>query len=147
MLHLIKMQRCSGDHQYILGVTKDEDIAYFLGEYHQKFERGGHKYYYTVETLTFASEECFIVSWENNDETLRYRVYEHKTFAKIPQGAGRNYRFKAKIYTPLDEYLNDDNIDEASNYWHFFKGKELIGLSKCYEVLREKRAKEWMDKQ
>ena len=139
MLYLVKMQRSFGDHQYIHCVCKDEDIAHFMGEYHQKFERGGHKYHYVIEPINWVYEKCFIVSWQNPDETLRYRVYLDEKFAEIPEGSDENYRFSAKTWESADESIDDDDLLHASEYWHFFKGKELLGLSKLYEVYRKKQ--------
>lgn len=148
MLYLVKMQRCAGNHQYIIGIYRDEDIAHFKGEYHQKFIRGGHKYYYIVEPLNFVSESCYIVSWENNDETLRYRVYHDKDHAmKNTQTTDyKHYRFKCKEYLPSDYEYDDDEIEEAAQYWHFFEGKEIVGLQKLYKHYLDKLYKNKFDK-
>jgi hypothetical protein len=135
MLYLVKMQRCYGNHQYIEGVYHDEEIAYFMGEYHQKFIRGGHKYYYIVEPLNFVHDHCHIVSWENDDETLRYRVYHNEEHAEehIKETDNKNYRYQSKTYHPIHNTYPDD-IDYVAEYWHFFEGKELLGLRKLYKM-------------
>ncbi len=81
-MYLIKANRSGlGNHQYIIGFANDEDIAHFVGKDHCKFHRAG-KYTHTIEEIPWVEDECFVVSWENNDESLRYVVYINKEFAK-----------------------------------------------------------------
>lgn len=143
-MYLIKANRSytNSNHQYIIGVSEDEDIACFMGEYHCKFIRGGHKYLYSIEKINWVYEKCFIVSWENNDESLRYRVFTDKSQAKVPDGAHKNYRFKAQEYISIND-IEDEVIEEVKEYWHFFRGKELLGLSKLYEKYRLRKLEEW----
>jgi len=145
-MYLVKANRAfsNSNHQYIIGFSNDEDIAHFAGEYHCKFHRGGHKYIYTIENISWVQDKCFVVSWENNDESLRYRVFIDKNHSKLPEGAGKNYRFQAKEHESIETFDEEDLL-EASEYWHFFKGKELLGLSKLYEKYKEKKRKEYLE--
>jgi len=144
MLYLVKIQRCAGNHQYIEGIYKDEDIAHFMGEYHQKFERGGHKYHYIVEPISWVDESCFIVSWENNDETMTYRIYMDEEHYKLNlvKGTHKNYRFEAREYVPDDYDIADDDLEHCADYWHFFEGKELLGLHKVYKAYKDRKYEE-----
>ena len=145
-MYLIKANRSfsNSNHQYIIGVSDDEDIAHFVGEYHCKFHRGGHKYIYSIENIAWVEGHCFIVSWENNDESLRYRVFWDKDSSKIPDGSHKNYRFKARVWESIDD-IPEDELMEASDHWHFFNGKELLGLSKLYEKHRLRKVEKWRE--
>jgi len=146
MIYLVKMQRCFNNHQYITGIYADEDIAHFMGEYHQKFVRGGYKYYYTIETHDYFDSRCFIVSWENDDESLKYRLYrdeEHAMENTRPEDSSK-YRYKAMWYETNDYNITEDELMEAADCWHFFKGKQLLGLSKLYERYKENKRKEFI---
>jgi hypothetical protein len=145
MLYLAKTQRFFGDHQYIIGVFEDENIAHFVAKYHCKFTRAG-KYDYTIEKLThIAYKECFIVSWENDDETLRYRVYECEDHAEKVPGYEENYRYSAQTYVPEDlSAISGDELKEAAEVWYYFEGKELLGLHKLYSDYRDTEFKKHM---
>ena len=156
-MFLTKANRLTSNHSYIIGVYKNEAIAHFHGYRHCKFERAG-KYYHVVEELPCWLESVFIESWENDDQSLTYNIYENKDQCKrfkepnylinrVLINNENNYRYEAKEYKPTDNDISDIDLEDCANYWHFFTGKALLGLSQLYEKYKERKRKEFADKQ
>jgi len=156
MLYLLKAQRDFGNHQYIIGVCKDLDIAHFQAHHHCKHERAD-KYNYSIEEIPYAEGECFIASWEVDDEILAYRIWaewEEDSFEEFKEKhtptkeqeeeyfehrikAYYKYRFRAQKYEPLDYEISHEDFAHVASVWWFEGGRVLAGLHKVYTYFRE----------
>jgi len=148
-MYLIKAIRHTGNHQYIIGVADDKDLAHFFGYQHCKFHRAD-KYDYTLEEYRHIEKEAFIISWETHGERLAYSVHPCDTgrgLMPFPKNHKELYRFQARTFRSLTvHHISEEDLEEAKHYWYFFEGRALAGLGKCVEERRRIAREEYMKK-
>lgn len=144
MVYLAKAYRYYGNHQYIIGIYQDKDIASFRSFYHCKFERAD-KYRYTLEEIPWIDFEAIIVSWENKQEMISYQIFENNEFDKehaegLYQELSQDKticRLQKRELQALDFNMSYEDFCHAAEYWWFGNSSEVKGMHKIYEEFRK----------
>jgi hypothetical protein len=132
-MYLIKAFRFFGNHQYIIGVCEDKELAHLYGYHHCSLHRA-NKYYYTLEKSV---DGPFIRSYENDDETLSYS-FQYDDEDKDVDKYKDKYRYEYYEIEPIDyKYFGEGDLAHIVSMAYNIPSQCLKGMKKEIERVRE----------